>query len=146
MTRKALELIRKSFDNNAEFISSLFSDPAFKLKLRIIINDLEDVYQEYTMCNQMHKEGRDQMMEYVAQRSYGKVYMSTVTKMIRRITSPRIATYLGLTPPGATPLSCCTAHVKNQGVIFSFGKLSFFSLVLFQISFRFFLLVNQCFF
>ena len=52
MSRKALELIRKSFDNNAEFITFLFSDPLLKLKLRVIIFDLEDVYQEYiaTTC------------------------------------------------------------------------------------------------
>ena len=105
MTRKALELIRKTFDNNAEFITSMFNDPMLKLKLRIITWDLDDVHQEFVYCQDMHKAGRDHMMEYVAQRSYGRVYMSTVMKIIRRITSPQIWAHLGLTPPGVIPLS-----------------------------------------
>ena len=42
MTRKALDLLRKSYKDPAEFMCSLFGDPFLKQKLKIIIYDLQE--------------------------------------------------------------------------------------------------------
>ena len=62
MTKKALDLIRQSFKNNAEFITSLFSDEDLKYKLHILIYDLEDLHREYSTCQKEHSKGQASMM------------------------------------------------------------------------------------
>lgn len=108
MTRKAIDLIRRSYGNNAEFVTSLFNDPFLKQKLKIIVYDLDDLHMEYALCHEEHSKGQAHMMKWAAERAFGRMYMDTVCKIIQRMTHPELVDVLLLTPPGPRPLSSCS--------------------------------------
>lgn len=97
-TRKALEILRRTYSNTAEFITALFKEELLKHKLRLVVFDLQDLHAEYIGCQDAHGQGPEFRLRWIAARSFGS-YWSTINAMMSRLTSTEVMKELGLHGP-----------------------------------------------
>ena len=61
----------------------------------------QDLHREYALCHDTHKGGQPAMMSWAGRRSFGEIYMQTISRMLRRRTSRQLVDEIGLTPCGS---------------------------------------------
>ena len=98
-TRAAFNALRASYKNTAGFVLDLFQDKKYlQDKLKLIVYDLEDLHAEYSHGLKMHRAGQESMMRFVAERSAGSTWMTTVNKMLTRLVSGSFTEIVDLHP------------------------------------------------
>ena len=122
MTRKALDLIRQSYKNSAEFMKSQFGDDDFKYKLHILVHDLQDLHREYSHCQSEHSKGQASMMTWAAERAFGKIYMGTVKRMMERLVHSDLQELVCLMPCGQVPIGSLLTNIYIYYNIYYFFR------------------------
>ena len=98
-TRAAFNALRASYKNTAGFVLDLFQDKKhLQDKLKLIVYDLEDLHAEYSHGLKMHRAGQRSMMRFVAERSAGSTWMTTVNTMLTRLVSGSFTEIVDLHP------------------------------------------------
>lgn len=86
-TKRALHVLRESYDNTAAFLVDLYHEHLLQQKLQIISLDLKELHHEFLRCQEANKGGQTTMMEWQAQHSFGG-YMKTCNNMLGSLMEP----------------------------------------------------------
>ena len=93
--KKVFDLMRSYFQNTAAFANSLFEDRRLQKQIRIIIDSLEFLHQEFASDCKVHAAGQRACAHWQGQRSQGAWY-KTVCRMFEFLQSPQMIKRLDL--------------------------------------------------
>ena len=78
---------------------------------------MADLHHEYAHCHDAHAQGITHMKTWQAERAFGRGYLNTVEKLMKRVTSPEIIEILELIPAGDSPLPLDDPRAKNDRIL-----------------------------
>ena len=115
--KKALDLLRGSYENTAAFASSLFQDSRLQIQARILVDVLQFLHHEYAEDARIHSQGQKAQMEWQGERSLGSFWRSCV-KALDFLQGPALNQRLDLAPKpfhsSAAPTSASDESVQQD--------------------------------
>ena len=94
-TRAAFNLLRSSYNSDADFVRELFQDPLLQQKIRLVCYDLQDMHQEY--IRDLEVLTQEESLHACAGRAT-HAWFGTVQAMLRRLHGDGLVTELNLLP------------------------------------------------
>ena len=122
-SRAAFNLLRSSYDSDAQFVHELYTQPNLQQKIRLICYDLHDLHLEYSHGLRMSTQ--EETMRACARRA-AYDWFKTIQAMLRRLTSSALVEELNMFPramqgqPMSTEDPAVAADIELVGLHFNF--------------------------